>query len=287
MTSLPESSPRSNDDLNEAYIGRVANPLVLHALLRVDRARFLPAELKDQAYNDHAVTFAENSSVSQPSLVGKMVDHLLLTGEERVLDIGTGSGWQAAILSVCAEQVHTVEFNPDLAESARQRLQELGFANVSVHVGDGALGLEKHGPFHAIIAGAHFREIPDVLTEQLVEGGRFVTAVGKDPVIARAVVCVRKGRRVIVRTIDNNVWFYKLFSNNQGGWTTELLEKSKALKREQVIKIIESISGKAKDMHLEEIKRQAEAAGIENPNLEELLIEHFMNNIQLLDGFFD
>jgi protein-L-isoaspartate(D-aspartate) O-methyltransferase len=119
-----------------------------------------------------------DSSISQPSLVVEMIDLLNLTGKEKILEIGTGSGYNAAILSHCASRVDTVEINSNLAKTARKKLKSMGLSNVTVHIGDGSLGLPAKAPFDAIVVTAAAKEIPSVLIEQLKTGGRIVVPVG-------------------------------------------------------------------------------------------------------------
>ncbi len=287
MDSERKEGPRTREDLNDDYIGNVTNPLVLKALTHIDRADFLPESVLNEAYMDHALDIAENSSNSQPTLVGKMIDNLLLTGNEKVLEVGTGSGWQAAIIARCSGFVHTIDTNSDLVAKAGDRLTKQGLQNVELLVGDGVLGLKDRAPFDAIIVGAHLREMPPALIEQLAGGGRIVAPIGKDPVVSRVVVCQKKEDRLVVRTINDRTWFLKALSQEKGGWTSELLERSTSLKKDHIAEEMKGIPEEIKEIYYEKIKKQAEEEGIENPNLDELLLKHFMHDIQLPDSFYD
>ena len=143
-------------------------------MARVDRARFVPPELRAHAYEDVALPIGHEQTISQPTMVELLVDALELRGDEKVLDVGTGSGYQAAILGELAREVHTIERIPELAEQARSRLP----ANVHVHVGDGTNGLPALAPFDAIAVAAAAPEPPPALLDQLAPGGRLVIPVG-------------------------------------------------------------------------------------------------------------
>ena len=152
---------------------------VLEAMLAVPRHEFVPAELVDEAYRDQPLPIGEGQTISQPFMVAAMTEALELTGSERVLEIGTGSGYQAAVLSLLAREVYTVESNAALALAARERLERLGYTNVHVHTGDGTLGLPEAAPFEAIVVAAAAPRVPQPLVEQLAEDGRLVIPVGE------------------------------------------------------------------------------------------------------------
>jgi protein-L-isoaspartate(D-aspartate) O-methyltransferase len=156
----------------------IASPRVLEAMLRVPRHEFVPAEFRDDAYADKPLPIGEGQTISQPFMVGAMTEALELTGSERVLEIGTGSGYQAAVLSVLAREVISVESHTSLALAAQERLARLGYTNVHVHNGDGSLGFTDAVPYDAILITAAAPEIPPVLANQLHEGGRLVIPVG-------------------------------------------------------------------------------------------------------------
>lgn len=156
----------------------IADPRVLTAMARVPRHAFVPPELRHRAYDDGPLPIGMGQTISQPYMVARMVEALELTGSERVLDIGTGSGYQAAILGELADEVWSVEIIPELAESARECLARLGYANVHVTAADGSVGLARHAPYDAIVVAAASPEVPVPLLEQLCEGGRLVIPVG-------------------------------------------------------------------------------------------------------------
>jgi protein-L-isoaspartate(D-aspartate) O-methyltransferase len=156
----------------------IASPGVLDAMSRVPRHEFVPAEFRADAYADKPLPIGEGQTISQPFMVGAMTDALELTGSERVLEIGTGSGYQAAVLSLLAREVVSVENNTSLALTAQERLTRLGYANVHVHNGDGSLGFADAAPYDAILITAAAPEIPPLLASQLREGGRLVIPVG-------------------------------------------------------------------------------------------------------------
>jgi protein-L-isoaspartate(D-aspartate) O-methyltransferase len=156
----------------------IASPRVLEVLLSVLRHEFVPAEFQADAYADKPLPIGEGQTISQPFMVGAMTDALELAGSERVLEIGTGSGYQAAVLSRLAREVISVESHTSLALAAQERLARLGYANVHVHNGDGSLGFADAAPYDAILITAAAPEIPPLLASQLCEGGRLVIPVG-------------------------------------------------------------------------------------------------------------
>jgi protein-L-isoaspartate(D-aspartate) O-methyltransferase len=156
----------------------IRDPLLIDALLEVPRHRFVPAEYVNMAYTDGPLPIGDGQTISQPYIVALMTELLKLTGEENVLEIGTGSGYQAAVLSRLARLVHTVERHADLAEKAERNLHSFGITNVQVHVGDGSIGLPKYAPYNAIIVTAAAPKVPQPLCDQLAPGGRLVIPVG-------------------------------------------------------------------------------------------------------------
>lgn len=156
----------------------ISDGRVLAAMERVPRHRFLPTEAQHNAYADRAVPIAEGQSISQPYVVALMAEALQLRGDERVLEIGTGSGYAAAVLSQLAADVVTIERIPALAEAAEQRLATLGYINVRVIGGDGTAGLPGEAPFDAITVAAASPWVPRPLRDQLAPGGRLVIPVG-------------------------------------------------------------------------------------------------------------
>lgn len=152
---------------------------VLAAMERVPRHLFVPADLRDHAYEDEALPIGSEQTISQPYMVARICEALALTGRERVLDVGTGSGYQAAVLAELAAEVDTIERLPELAESAARNLRAAGYDDVRVHVGDGTRGLPERAPFTAIAVAAAAPSIPGTLYDQLEPRGRLVVPVGK------------------------------------------------------------------------------------------------------------
>jgi len=157
----------------------VVDERVLVAMERVPRELFVPEKLRDRAYDDAALPIGDGQTISQPYMVARICEALSLTGVERVLDVGTGSGYQAAVLAELAAEVDTIERIPRLADRARANLEAAGYGRVSVHVGDGSRGLPDRAPFDAIAVAAAAPELPRTLYEQLEPRGRLVVPVGR------------------------------------------------------------------------------------------------------------
>jgi protein-L-isoaspartate(D-aspartate) O-methyltransferase len=151
---------------------------VLAAMNTVPRHEFVPADFRNRSYDDSPLPIGEGQTISQPYIVAAMTAALRLTGSERVLEIGTGCGYQAAVLSILAKQVYTVECRSALATAAAQRLSRLGYSNVHVHCGDGTLGMPDFAPFDAILVAAAAPSVPPPLLAQLGEGGRLILPIG-------------------------------------------------------------------------------------------------------------
>ena len=184
-TGVSESTPKGDfkimrQKMVETQIkGRgVKDPRVISALLKVERHRFVPGEYSNSAYSDQPLPIGEGQTISQPYVVALMTELLELKGNEKVLEIGTGSGYQAAILAELAKEVYTIEIIESLASTAKNRLLELGYQNIRVKAGDGYLGWPEAAPFDAIIITAAPNHIPKPLLDQLKEGGRMVVPVG-------------------------------------------------------------------------------------------------------------
>jgi protein-L-isoaspartate(D-aspartate) O-methyltransferase len=156
----------------------VTSSRVLEAMGAVPRHLFVPGEFLGDAYADKPLPIGEGQTISQPFMVAAMTEALELSGGERVLEIGTGSGYQAAVLSMLASHVTTVERHAALALAAQERLKSLGYANVRVHIGDGSAGFSDAAPYDAILVTAGAPEIPEVFASQLCNGGRIVIPVG-------------------------------------------------------------------------------------------------------------
>jgi protein-L-isoaspartate(D-aspartate) O-methyltransferase len=158
----------------------VVNPAVLAAMRKVPRHEFVPDWLKDAAYADGPLPIGEGQTISQPYIVAYMTEALRLHGGEHVLEIGTGSGYAAAVLAEIAGDVVTVERLAELAAGARATLDRLGYGNIEVVVGDGTLGWPPAAPYDAIVVAAGGPSVPQALRQQLREGGRLVMPVGQD-----------------------------------------------------------------------------------------------------------
>jgi len=156
----------------------VSDPRVLRAMETVPRHLFVPEDLRDSAYDDSPVCIGEGQTISQPYIVAYMSEAARPGPDDRVLEVGTGSGYQTAVLSRLVGHVYTMEVRPHLAEEARARLAAIGCANVTLRVGDGSGGWPEMAPFDAILVTAAPRELPEALLPQLAPGGRLVVPIG-------------------------------------------------------------------------------------------------------------
>ncbi|MBI3582775.1 MAG: protein-L-isoaspartate(D-aspartate) O-methyltransferase [Nitrospinae bacterium] len=156
----------------------ITDPKVLEIMGRVERHRFVDKQLQDVAYADHPLPIDEGQTISQPYIVALMTQILKLKHGEKVLEIGTGSGYQAAVLSEITPNVYTIEIRKNLADKAEVRLKELGYGNVKAKAGDGYFGWEEYAPFDAVIVTCAANYIPPPLTKQLKEGGRLIIPLG-------------------------------------------------------------------------------------------------------------
>ena len=169
----------------------VRDPRTLQAMRKVPRHLFVPAASASQAYEDYPLPIGHGQTISQPYIVAFMTEALGLKGGETVLEVGTGSGYQSAVLSEIAARVYTIEIVAALAEEARARLARLGYATVEVRAGDGYLGWPEKGPFDAIMVTAAAPRIPEPLKEQLRDGGRLILPVGDES--QELIVVTRRG----------------------------------------------------------------------------------------------
>jgi len=169
----------NQEDLVQRIIaGGTYDPRLLEALRRVPRARFVPADLVEAAYLDRPLPIPHRQVTTQPSLTAKMIEALGLEGSEHILEVGTGYGFQTALLAHLSGFVWSVERWPDVADTARKNLARHGVANAEVVVGDGTEGLPDHAPYDAILVSAAFPSVPPPLAEQLALGGRLVQPIG-------------------------------------------------------------------------------------------------------------
>ena len=158
----------------------IADERVLSAMLRVPRHEFAPERYREQAYEDHPLPIAEGQTISQPYIVASMLEALQLSPQDKVLEVGTGSGYVTALLAELAPEVVSIERHASLAERACELLAGMGYTNVRIIVADGSRGFAELAPYDAIIVSAAAPELPRALIEQLAEGGRMIIPVGSD-----------------------------------------------------------------------------------------------------------
>ena len=170
----------ARDAMVETQLRRrgIEDPATLSAMRAVPRHEFVPAEFRNRAYEDAPLPIGDGQTISQPYIVAVMTAALRLRGVERVLEVGAGCGYQAAVLSCLAREVFAIEYRHDLGASAAERLSRLGYTNVHVQCGDGTLGLPEFAPFDAILVAAGAPSTPKPLLDQLADGGRLVVPVG-------------------------------------------------------------------------------------------------------------
>ena len=169
----------------------IHDPAVLAAMREVPREEFVPADFVERAYEDYPLPIDEGQTISQPYMVAYMAESLELSPVDRVLEIGTGSGYSAAVLSRLVAEVYTVEHFAGLAESAGERLQRLGYDNIRILVSDGTLGWPENAPYNAIVVTAGAPRVPAPLLKQLVIGGRLVIPVGQNRLV-QSLIRVRR-----------------------------------------------------------------------------------------------
>jgi len=179
---------------------------VIEAMRKVPRHLFVPPEYRDAAYEDRPLPIGEGQTISQPYIVALMTEALGLKGGERVLEIGTGSGYQAAILAELAGEVYTIEIVPSLAKRAEELLRDLGYDNVHVSQGDGSFGWPEAAPFDAIILTCAAPRVPERLLEQLKDKGRMVLPLGRDPFFQSLVLIIKDGDEFEQRMITGVVF---------------------------------------------------------------------------------
>jgi protein-L-isoaspartate(D-aspartate) O-methyltransferase len=174
----------------------VTNARVLEAMNAVKREDFVPPRMQASAYDDNPLPIGSGQTISQPYIVALMAEAMKIQPTDKVLDVGTGCGYAAAVLAHLAKEVHTIERIPELAESSRERLQRLGYKNITVHSGDGTLGLPKYAPFDAICVAAGGPRIPKSLVQQLNDGGRIVIPIENEEGYQDLVVGTRRGDKM-------------------------------------------------------------------------------------------
>ncbi|HYF28431.1 MAG TPA: protein-L-isoaspartate(D-aspartate) O-methyltransferase [Baekduia sp.] len=204
----PHPPEDARDALLRDLAAHVRNPRVLDAVGRVPRDRFVPRSIRRHAWDDEALPIACGQTISQPRVVARMCDLLELQGSERILDVGTGSGYHAAVLAQLGAEVVSVERHAELARRARAVLDELGVRNVAVHLGDGSQGWPPDAPYDAInVAAAAGPGVPPALEHQLALGGRLVVPVGDDE---QRLLLVRRTGRGLEREVLDPVRFVPL-----------------------------------------------------------------------------
>jgi protein-L-isoaspartate(D-aspartate) O-methyltransferase len=194
----------------------ITDTKVLNALRKVERHRFVPDNLASEAYTDSPLPIGEGQTISQPYIVAFMTQILGLDVTKKVLEVGTGSGYQAAILAEICREVYTVEIIDSLAEQAKQRLSELGYLNIRVKTGDGYQGWKEFAPFDAILVTCAPTHIPDPLKEQLAEGGRMVIPVGERRV--QELVLLRKEKGRLIQESVLPVRFVPMLKDKENFW---------------------------------------------------------------------
>jgi protein-L-isoaspartate(D-aspartate) O-methyltransferase len=195
----------------------IHDPHVLRIMAAMPRHLFVDHALDARAYSDHALPIGEEQTISQPFMVALMTQALDLTGDEKVLEIGTGSGYQTAILAELADRVFTIERIAPIATAARERLTEMGYNNVVFRCADGSLGWKEMGPFDRILVTAGAPRVPAFVSEQLREGGIAVLPVGTDQ--EQALVKIVKTEKGLEKKVLTGCTFVPLIG--RGGWTSK------------------------------------------------------------------
>lgn len=202
---------------NQIEARGIRDPKVLRAMRDVARHEFVTEALIDQAYNDHPLPIGEQQTISQPYIVALMTEALQIGEDDRVLEIGTGSGYQAAVLAEIAYRVYTIERNRMLYDKTRKLLEQTGYYNIVCRYGDGTIGWKEESPFDAIIVTAGAPEIPKPLVDQLAVGGRMIIPVGSS--FSQNMIKLFKDEQGIHQTELGGCRFVKLIG--QRGWRAD------------------------------------------------------------------
>ena len=179
----------------------ISSPAVLDAMMNVPRHIFVPEEYRSMAYDDHPIEIGEGQTISQPYIVAYMTEKLKLKPDDKVLEIGTGSGYQAAVLAYMCDSVFSVEIIPELALLAKENLEKAGVRNVQVKCGDGYFGWKEHALYNAVIITAAPDRVPQPLFDQLAEGGRLIAPVGSEHYTQYLKLYTRKNGRIVSKTL--------------------------------------------------------------------------------------
>jgi protein-L-isoaspartate(D-aspartate) O-methyltransferase len=180
----------------------INNVAVLNAMKTVPRHLFIPENYRDEAYNDYPLPIGYGQTISQPYIVAYMTEAVRPTSKKKVLEIGTGSGYQAAILAEIVDKVYTIEIVPELAKESAERLKNLGYDNVICKFGDGYQGWSEHAPFDIIVVTAAPEEIPQPLIDQLAEDGRLIIPVGAPGAVQELVLVIKKNGKIETRRLS-------------------------------------------------------------------------------------
>jgi protein-L-isoaspartate(D-aspartate) O-methyltransferase len=222
---MPDIAGQRDRMVDIQIAGRgVRDPLVIEAMRQVPRERFVPEGLAEFAYEDSPLPIASGQTISQPYIVALMIEAAEIRPGDRVLEIGTGSGYAAAVMSMIADQVYTIERHPELAEVAKRRYAELGYDNIQVRVSDGTQGWPEAAPFDAIVATAGGPQVPEPLLRQLAVGGRLVMPVGQTLNAQRLVKIVRKGENDYEQEDLGDVRFVPLIGAH--GWNADARQET-------------------------------------------------------------
>jgi protein-L-isoaspartate(D-aspartate) O-methyltransferase len=179
----------------------VRDQAVLDAMRTVPRHQFVPANNVSNAYHDRPLSIGYGQTISQPFIVAYMTEAIHPNADDKVLEIGTGSGYQAAVLAEIVKEVYTIEIIPELGNAATARLKNLGYKNVNVKVSDGYFGWPEHGPFDAIIVTAAAEFVPPPLIEQLKEGGRIIIPIGSPFMNQTLMLIEKKGKKITTKSL--------------------------------------------------------------------------------------
>jgi protein-L-isoaspartate(D-aspartate) O-methyltransferase len=184
----------------------IEDPRVLQAMLKVERHLFVPENYRHMAYADRPLPIGEGQTISQPYIVALMTYHLHLQPADRILEIGTGSGYQAAVLAELVREVYSIEIIEELARTAQERLRQLGYTNVRVKSGDGFYGWKEYAPYDAIIVTCAAPTIPVHLVEQLTEGGRMILPLGDEPFHQSLTVLIKRSGKIERQLVSDVVF---------------------------------------------------------------------------------